>query len=588
MEVLDQIDVDRHGPMARWFSFIVLPLVLIIAATLALRPITAVSGVVRDSAGRPVANATVRIKGGDTATITDADGRFLLSRLQGARRVHLTAWREGFYIGRATVWPWSARVVLRLSRHAVSDHRGYRWQAPSVDRPAPIRYLLDWSLTLADRIAPDLVLPIADRFVVGCRDCHAQIFDEWSGSAHALGAANPRFLTLYNGATVDGAQSPPMRYAADRDYGRVPLRPEPATDRGPGFRLDYPDTTGNCATCHLPGAALDDPFTIDPNTVTGISARGTHCDFCHKTHSVVLDSRTGLPPEERPGVLSMRIVRPSSGAQLFFGPYDDVDAGRDTRGAAMQQSAICAGCHQASFWGVPIYESFAEWKASPYAAEGRTCQSCHMKPDGITTNFAPRRGGVPRSASAIATHRFEGAMSQSLLRSAARLGVDVTRSGDRLHVSVSVENTGAGHRLPTDSPLREMLLVVDATDDFGSHAALVDGPVLPPWAGDLAARPGLYFAKVLEQRWTGVVPTAAYWTQTRIVEDTRLPPRASVTRRFEFLVSSAADVTVAARLVLRRAPFALMRQKGWQVPDIEMTRAVVRSNPAALAAAAVR
>jgi hypothetical protein len=577
---------DGHRPVSRRSALAIVASGLVLSATFALRPITAASGLVLDGASHPVAGAIVRVKGHDTWTITDANGRFTLSSLEGARRVHLTAWREGFYIGGANVWPWSARAVIHLSQRPARDHADYRWVPPSVSHSPPVRHALGWSLALADRFAPLLVLPIASRFEVGCRDCHPQIFDEWSASAHALGAANPRFLTLYNGTTVDGVASPVTRYAADGNYGRIPVRADPATDRGPGFRLDYPATTGTCAACHLPGAALDAPFTSDPNHVTGISARGTHCDFCHKTHSVVLDPRTGLPADDRPGVLSMQVVRPpaGSGAQLFFGPYDDVDAGPDTRAVAMQQSEFCAACHQASFWGVPIYESFAEWKASPYAAEGKTCQSCHMKPDGVTTNFAPGRGGITRSAQAIATHRFEGAVSQPLLRSAARLTMDFTRSGDRVRVSVTVENTGAGHRLPTDSPLREVLLVVETTDEHGTSAPLVDGPVLPAWAGDLAARPGLYFAKVLEQLWTGVIPSAAYWTQTRIVEDTRLQPRARAEAAFQFVVPRAAGVTMTARLVLRRAPFELMRQKGWRVPDIEIARAVTRSRPAAVAA----
>ena len=151
------------------------------------------------------------------------------------------------------------------------------------------------------------------------------------------------------------------------------------------------------------------------------------------------------------------------------------------------------------------------------------------------------------------------------------------RVRNRLRVSVRVENIGAGHRLPTDSPLREMLLVVEAAESAGTPAALVDGPVLPAWTGDLAQRPGLYFAKVLQQQWTGVTPTAAFWTPTRIVEDTRLLPRASVTQTFEFAVPAGSEVIASARLLLRRAPFALMRQKGWNAPDIEMARAAVRS-----------
>ena len=105
------------------------------------------------------------------------------------------------------------------------------------------------------------------------------------------------------------------------------LKPDPATDYGPGFRLDYAGTAGNCATCHLPGAAIDQPFVTDPNDVTGVSAQGTHCDFCHKTRSVALDPRSGLPAIDRPGVLSMNVyVRPPA-ARSCSGLYDDVDGG---------------------------------------------------------------------------------------------------------------------------------------------------------------------------------------------------------------------------------------------------------------------
>jgi hypothetical protein len=540
--------------------------------------VATVSGVVWDAAGRGIPNAVVRVKSRAIQTTTDSEGRFSLIGLTPAFRVHLTAWQKDFYIGGTDVWPWSARVQIRLARFSARDHGDYRWVPPSVQRRSAVTdRLIRITLELAGRFAPETGVSAADgAFTLGCRDCHDAVYQQWAGSAHARGSANPRFLTLYNGTDVHGARSPSTRYFNDPEYGRVPLRPDPAAhDYGPGFKLDFPESAGTCATCHLPSAALDRPFDSDPNRITGVPAQAVHCDFCHKAEGVALDTRTKLPADNMPGVLSMRIVRPAPGLQLFFGPFDDVDGRRDTRAPVMEQSELCAPCHQGAFWGVPIYESFGEWKASPFPGEGKTCQSCHMTPDGTTTNIAPYRGGITRRADTVATHDFPGASSPPLLQSAASLTIVPGRSGDRVRVEVTVTNTGTGHRLPTDSPLREVFLVVTANDSHGATVPLSDGPTLPEWAGDLAGQPGLYFAKLLEQRWTSVVPSVAFWTHTRIVEDTRLAPRASITRTFEFKPRATSDVMVAGRLILRRAPYTLMRQKGWHVPDIEMNRAVI-------------
>ncbi len=78
---------------------------------------------------------------------------------------------------------------------------------------------------------------------------------------------------MYAGTDLAGNQSPLTRYAQTRDYGRIPLRPDPSKPYfGPGYRLDFPATSGNCATCHVPVAAANDPFGIDVRTVTGVAA----------------------------------------------------------------------------------------------------------------------------------------------------------------------------------------------------------------------------------------------------------------------------------------------------------------------------
>ena len=533
-----------------------------------------VSGVVSDSSGAPLGGAVVRVKASPISTVTDADGRFTLTDFPPARRVRVTAWKDGHYIRGADAWPWDATAELVLPPYIQPDETDYAWQPPAVSGRSSIgNWVAQRGLDLAAAVSVNgLFRPLSDRLELGCRDCHPSTYEAWSESAHALGAGNVRFMTMYNGTNVHGDRSPPTRFVSSRDYGRVPIPPEADQPYfGPGFKLDFPDMAGNCATCHLPTLETEGSPYADPNDASGVHTQGTHCDFCHKTAAVVLDPQTGAPFPNRSGILGVELMR-STEPGLFFGPYDDVDFGRDTYAPLMTDSAVCASCHSASFWGIPIYQSFDEWQASPYATEETTCQDCHMAPDGVTTNIAPGRGGVERDPLTISTHTFPGASDEVLLQNAAELDVVVSREDGRLLVEVAVTNVGAGHYLPTGSPLRQMLMTVTATDGSGRELTLDEGAVLPLWAGDLAGMPGAYFAKILEQLWTGESPTAAFWTPTRIAEDSRLPVRATRTSRFGFVLSDADQVAVEASLILRRAYEELARQKGWPMADVLMAR----------------
>ncbi len=68
--------------------------------------------------------------------------------------------------------------------------------------------------------------------------------------------------------------------------------------------------------------------------------------------------------------------------------------------------------------------------------------------------------------------------------------------------------------------------------------------MLTGWAGDLAGQPGVYFAKILEQLWTGIVPSGAYWTPTRLAEDTRLPALAAHRSEYVFAALDEGEITL--------------------------------------------
>jgi hypothetical protein len=524
----------------------------------------------------PIADAVVRIRTTTFHSRTDALGRFTLDGVGPGRRVELTAFAPGYYIaGPVAAVSGDSDVIIRLARHTSEDHPNYRWVGARQSGDA-----FNCENCHSDRLGPDSRLP----------------FDEWTRDAHASSAVNPRFLSVYNGTDLGGThRSPQTRFVPVRDYGRMPLPPDPAQpDFGPGYALDGVATPGNCAECHAPAAAAGaPPYSIDPNRVSGAGREGVTCDVCHKLFEVKLAPTTGVPTENMPGVLSMVFRRPGPERQLFIGPLDDV-AGDDTFAPIQRSSDACAPCHAAQFWGVPIYDSYGEWRRSAYSdpVNGRTCQDCHMPRRGVTRFVRAARGGLERRPDTIFSHLMPGAADPELLRNTVSLDVRAQRRGTSIEVDVSLTNANAGHAVPTDHPARNMLLVLEAVDAQGRLLTFAGSQVIPEWGGagpaldDYAGRPGKGYAKILEDRWTGVAPTVAYWRPTIIRADTRLAAQATDVTHYSFLLpATAGDVTVNATVVFRRAFKSLRDAKRWNTPDIEMAskKVLVSREPQGLA-----
>ncbi len=129
--------------------------------------------------------------------------------------------------------------------------------------------------------------------------------------------------------------------------------------------------------------------------------------------------------------------------------------------------------------------------------------------------------------------------------------------------------------------MRNIILVVKATDTTGKPLLYSGNQTVPEWGGkgsdpdDYAGLPGKGYAKVLEEMWTEVSPTVAYWGQTRILADTRIPARATDTTSYEFQAPANGAVTIDARLVFRRAFKDLAEVKKWDIKDIEMERETI-------------
>ncbi len=521
-----------------------------------------IAGVVVDERG-PVAGVRVRVQGAKEYAVSDGSGSFVISGLAVGSKVNVSAWKDGYYsaLSRDVTVPGS-QVRLALTAYQINDNGAYTWLPPEGKE--------------------------AEK---NCGACHPDIVEMSLKDTHLNSAGNPRFLTMYYGTDVSGNRSPVTRYDKGKTKSAwvnmmVPLPPDPSKPYfGPGFQLDFPGATGDCGSCHMPGASIRS--NIDARSVKGADKYGTHCDFCHKVADVRVQKETQMPFPRLPGVQSMDIRRPFPAdpkrSQLFFGTFEDVNADEgDTNLPLLKESRYCASCHFGVFWDTVIYNSYGEWLASPYSdkksGKAKTCQECHMTSpttwNGRTiANVAPGKGGIERDPATIHSHTMT--VDEALLRNALSAKATVGIRGDSMIVEVALFNDRTGHHVPTDSPLRHLILVVEATDAAGRPLALLEGPSLPDWCGIgdpskgyYAGLPGKAYAKLLKELWTDVFPTGAYWNHTEIMSDNRIAAFAGDSTVYSFSRPAKGDARVSVKLLYRRAFKSTMDWKKWNSPDI--------------------
>ena len=179
----------------------------------------------------------------------------------------------------------------------------------------------------------------------------------------------------------------------------------------------------------------------------------------------------------------------------------------------------------------------------------------------------------------IHAHTFAGAANEELLQNAVTMTATAQLEGETVVVQVDITYDKTGHHVPTDSPLRHLILLVCAADAQGNTLRQLDGPTVPEWGGVgdpargyYAGLPGKGFAKILEELWTEISPTGAYWNPTRVLSDNRLAAFATDTSTYTFAAPAEGEVTVEVALLFRRAFKELMDQKGWDVPDMVMEK----------------
>ncbi|PWB72972.1 MAG: hypothetical protein C3F07_10555 [Anaerolineales bacterium] len=345
----------------------------------------------------------------------------------------------------------------------------------------------------------------------------------------------------------------------------------------------------------------------------GVIGEGITCDICHKVIGVTLDDN-GYPYADQPGILSFQY--PSfnlNNPRISFGPLPSYITKNEPNHAngcfpIYSESSFCAACHYGRFHGVLIYSSYSEWMRSPYSkkkidAEGnkkkenpgyRSCQDCHMlSPEQIGNSLPSQREAC--SAVNESFNNFNHNMmlinGVSLIKDAAKLEVKLEggENTNSIKITVKVTNIKAGHNFPTDSPLRHLILVVEAKDEQGNLLPQADGEKIPVWGGvgvdpnvtgmtNYGGMPGKIFANLLVDIDTNISPTAAYWNPIKLAmanpakgtdSDTRLKPNKTDESNYTFTLPARGEAYITLKLVYRYAFIDLARQKGWYRPDFD-------------------
>ncbi|OGA47228.1 MAG: hypothetical protein A3F74_16520 [Betaproteobacteria bacterium RIFCSPLOWO2_12_FULL_62_58] len=223
-----------------------------------------------------------------------------------------------------------------------------------------------------------------------CGTCHVAQFDDWKKSLHSQ-AMGPGIL------------------------GQL-------VDMSPDATQEHQD----CIRCHAPlkeqadslaaSLARKEAYTSRPAKDIGsaLHDQGLICTACHMREY----QRYG-PPRKDGSTLDPTAQLPHNGW---------------ISNAAFEDSRFCAACHQFTkdeyaLNGKLLENTYEEWKASRYAREGRTCQSCHM----------PER-----------RHLWRGIHDPEMVRSGVT--IDATPAAIQsgmVSAALTIKNTGTGHHFPT-------------------------------------------------------------------------------------------------------------------------------------------
>jgi hypothetical protein len=360
---------------------------------------------------------------------------------------------------------------------------------PEPEPPPTVEEARAFAASLPEYMRPMPYTPVPeglpDLRAETCGSCHQEIYDEWRRSTHAHALdGDPQFM-----AELHKSSQP------ESDVGWV------------------------CLSCHTPvenqlprlvarleGGRLDRPVYVDnPDYDEGLRADAITCATCHVRDGVIL------------------------------GPYgDSVGAPHPVEASgALKGPEVCTQCHQATAHFPDLnlacfFNTGKEWAASPYAADGQTCQSCHMP--AVERPIVP--WGEPRPTR---RHWFGGSLIPKTpddieeikpLQAAYPHGVTVHPlvvpetlvPGQSASILARYENDQAGHYMPSGDPERFLRLELSVSGPGGESIAAITEQI----------------GSVYE-----------WYPEIKLISDNRMAPLEKRQISLDFVVPEQGPVTVA-------------------------------------------
>jgi hypothetical protein len=322
-----------------------------------------------------------------------------------------------------------------------------------------------------------------------CGDCHREIHAGWKRSAHATAMESRLFQDALK--------------MAESDFGASARK--------------------TCLGCHSPIAVQ----IGDLGLIRKVSWEGVTCDYCHSIREVRI---RGTNPRAR---VEFSLVKSGPSREAVSTAHQTVFSVVHT------SSLACITCHEyTNSQGLAVLTTYTEWKQSAYGEDSGGCQSCHMAAvQGNVVDPSVKAG----SRSQLNIHEIPGSHSVTQLNKAIRAQLSATHQGGQLKVTVKLKNQGAGHSVPTGSPLRQLILELRAAAYNGKQfqEKRVYRRTVADASGTTLNREHLVFMK-----------------GARVVSDTRLAANESRTETFTFPVPQGVQTQVDASFYYYYSPTA--------------------------------
>lgn len=226
-----------------------------------------------------------------------------------------------------------------------------------------------------------------------CATCHPKHYEEWSVSQHAYAQLSPIYMSMQ--MTINKLTS-----STNGDF---------------------------CMRCHNQvGMNMGESIFTSNLDRHPTSREGITCVVCHRVNKNYgkISGRVAL----KEGGLLSPVYGPSGNAELkrvlskpqeYRVVTEKGKPGRQIhtkaeRFFALSSPGFCGSCHDVTlFNGFRLEEAFAEYKRSPAARKGVTCQDCHMgKVQGVASGYehgpAAIVGDVPTKPRKLTNHFFAG------------------------------------------------------------------------------------------------------------------------------------------------------------------------------------